>query len=301
MLSRLAIAIVAIGGLAMVFGQVIWVVGGILLLIIVIAESVESVVRRVEPAASETKWLRVPNTAGQAANHPSPTLQSRTGWGGGVLTRSAGTLRRKPIQGPRADARLESLLDVYAGRLVERIPREMCVDVQEQIEVRVGPYDAPQLTHGLIGVGELQDYVLPIVETMALALYCPFGDFEIEPMSESEQLVIKDVVRGSALYARDYGRWRWRVTPRRTGPSRIALRVTARVLDSHGLPAPHTLVPDKTFRIDVRINKKAIARKAFWWLAVTVPAAAIVTLWNTALKETVWPLVRDLIKSIVGA
>jgi hypothetical protein len=296
MLSRLAIALLAIGALAMMFGQVIWLVGGLLLLTIIIAELVEE--RYTEPTATGRKWLRVPGLDSQPANHTPPILQSSTNRR--PFLRSPRTRYVKEVEGLRADPHFESTLDVYEGRLVERIPREMCVDVPEQIEVRLGLYDTPHLAHRLIGAGDVRDAVLPIVETMALALYCPYGGFRIEPLSEYEQLVIKDVIKDSELHNRDYGRWRWRVTPRRTGVTQLALRVSARVFDSHGHPAHHTLVPDKTFRIDVRINKKAIARKALWWFVVTVPAAGLVTLWNTALREELWPLVRDFIKNVIG-
>ncbi len=194
-----------------------------------------------------------------------------------------------------------SALEVHSGKLVERIPRMMRVGKREQIEVRLGADGTPKLAMGLVGSGELVEHDLPIVETMAVDLYSPDDCFLIEPKSDREQLIKKDALRGTPLAALtdDYGRWMWSVTPQKVGKKKLALRVSARVLDSNGWPTPHTLVPDRDIEIDVKVNKSALAWKGLLWVAGSILAAAL-AYFNEVIRAVAWPILNNIMRSLFG-
>lgn len=221
---------------------------------------------------------------------------------GNVLAAIGGVSVRKVTQLTQVHA-----IEVYAGRLVERIPRSMRIGRREQIEVRVGTEGASRLNIGLVGSGDLTEHELPVVETMALDLYSIDDSFKIEPVSDREQLVKKDVLKGTPLSfvgsgapVDNYARWLWFVTPMRRGTKTLALRVSARVLDSHGHPTPHTLVPDRTIEISVRVNPAKVALSAGKWAGVTVPVATAMAIFAAGVQDQVWPALKALFARLLG-
>jgi hypothetical protein len=199
-----------------------------------------------------------------------------------------------PAPVPSADQ--ASALRVYAGKLVERIPRTMLVGRRELIEVRLGTEDTSALTRGLAGSGTLHAHDLPVVETMAVDLVSSDGAFDIEACSEREQLVRKDALSGTPLAALSdgYGRWTWNVTPRSTGERKLLLRISARVLDSNGFPSPTTL-PDREIAIDVKINRGQIARRGALWIVGILGAVLA-----TYFKDTLYGVVKPLLDGLLG-
>jgi hypothetical protein len=190
-------------------------------------------------------------------------------------------------------------LEVERGKLVEKIPREMIVGVREAVEIRLGPIEIelPTMGQGLVGRGTLTEHPLDIVETMSVELLAPGGTFEIESASPTMQLVKRGILADTpyAEFANEWGKWIWYVTPKERGTQPLAIRISASVLDSRGVPTNATL-PDKQIEISVAVN---IAQSASSLALQTgkLAAGAIVTgvvggLVGAATRDYWWPIVR---------
>ena len=129
----------------------------------------------------------------------------------------------------------------------------MWVGQQEIVEVRLGRLAAPDLSKGLEGRGTLATEDIPIVETMSVSLYGGPGAFTIERQSETSQLIMSDLVKGTLLETQDFGRWVWLVTPRKTGTHQLYVKVSAALKDSRGVPTT-TKLPDKEFNVSVSVH-----------------------------------------------
>jgi hypothetical protein len=211
---------------------------------------------------------------------------------------SIASISKAAKQEPAATEQAQKALQVHEGRLIHKIPKEMRVGVSQSIEVRIGAdMKIPEMAQGIGGSGLLTVHNLPVVETMAIDLYSPDGAFLIDARSEREQLVKKDTIRGTLFesFSVPYGQWKWSVTPLRTGVKTLALRVSARLLDSQGHPSPHTLVPDREFTVNVRVNHRATAARVAKWIAVSAPLAVMAALFSGAIENDLWPTVRSML------
>ena len=94
---------------------------------------------------------------------------------------------KKPLRPRPADLRTKSLIECGG------------VGEPELVEVRLGRQDAAGLATGLGGRGSLTTTDTPIVETMSITLVSSPGAFDIERQSETTQLVMNDVIAGSAF------------------------------------------------------------------------------------------------------
>ena len=159
----------------------------------------------------------------------------------------------KSITAPAASSETTRALEIEAGRLVHKIPPKMWLGQQEIVEVRLGRLAAPDLSKGLEGRGTLTTEEIPIVETMSVSLYGGPGAFTIERQSETSQLVMSDLVKGTPLETQDFGRWVWLVTPRKTGTYQLYVKVSAALKDSRGVPTT-TKLPDKEFKVSVSVH-----------------------------------------------
>ena len=235
------------------------------------------------------------DAATRGENPPERLKKSARFIDGGILAALGGEYV------PDTSERFNDTLKVYAGKLVEKIPRIMRVEKREQIEVRLGTEETPRLAFGLVGSGELVEHDLPVVETMAVDLYSPDDSFKVEAKSDREQLIKKDALRGTPLakLSDDYGRWMWNVTPQRIGKKQLCIRVSARVLDSHGHPTPHTLVPDKEIEIDVKVNKSALAWRGMLWVGGAI-LAAVAAYFHDVIRSVVWPILKDIMQNLFG-
>jgi hypothetical protein len=88
-----------------------------------------------------------------------------------------------------------------------------------------------------------------VIETLSLSLYGTSDAFEIERLSERTQFV-----GGNSVVPEGLDRWAWQVTPRTPGTQDLVVRVSALLLDRHGVPAPVAL-PDRRFRVDVDVRE----------------------------------------------
>lgn len=161
----------------------------------------------------------------------------------------------------------------------------------EHVEVRLGDQLNPIMLFGFKGTGDVHVHNVPVVETMTIVLYSPTDAFTVKACSEPEQLVKKNVLINTAFDdpAQSFGRWLWNVTPLRAGNHSLALRISARVNDSLGFPASHSLVPDRVITVDVTVNGRRWAGKVLLWLAGGLTAAFI----GAAVQDQLWPLIRD--------
>lgn len=189
---------------------------------------------------------------------------------------------------------IRNALKIYAGRLLENIPRSMMAGRLEHVEVRIADQLKPAMLFGMEGGGDVYAHDLPVVETMAVNLYSPTQAFVIQALSQHEQLVQKNVLINTVLDnpAQSFGRWHWSVTPLIPGDHSLALRIAARVHDSQGHPTSHTLIPDRVIAIDVKVNRRRWLWKALIWLAGCLAAALI----GAAIQDQAWPLIRDALK-----
>jgi hypothetical protein len=159
----------------------------------------------------------------------------------------------KSIAVPAASSDATKALEIEAGRLVHKIPPKMWLGQQEIVEVRLGRLATPDLSKGLEGRGDLTTQDIPIVETMSVSLYGAPGAFTIERQSETSQLVMSDLLKGTPLETQDFGRWVWLVTPRQTGTHQLYVKVSAALKDSRGVPTT-TKLPDKEFKVSVSVH-----------------------------------------------
>jgi hypothetical protein len=177
-------------------------------------------------------------------------------------------------------------LEIEAGRLVHKIPPKMWLGQQEVVEVRLGRLATPDLSKGLEGRGALTVEDIPIVETMSVSLYGGPGAFTIERQSETSQLVMSDVVKGTPLETQDFGRWVWLVTPRKTGTHQLHVRVSAALKDSRGVTTT-TKLPDKEFKVSVSVHT---GKATISVIKRTLPALVLAAAGGlvAALSRDVW-------------
>ena len=171
--------------------------------------------------------------------------------------------------GPTALQPSDRSLQRLVGRLVHKIPQSMWKGETEAVEIRLGQNNAAQLTLGLLGSGTTTVIALPIVETMSVELYCIDAAFQIVSKSRIDQIVRPDsnslslaLSDATAFVSKadQYGRWKWDVTPLKTGDRPLLLRVSAALRDSNGLPSSASL-PPQTFAVAVRVKYASAAYK----------------------------------------
>ncbi len=106
-----------------------------------------------------------------------------------------------------------------------------------------------------------------VIETLSLSLYGTSDAFEIERLSERTQFV-----GGNSVVPEGLDRWAWHVTPRDLGTQDLVVRVSALLLDRHGVPAPVAL-PDRRFRVDVdaREGGRVMSSLSGWLRPLAAP------------------------------
>lgn len=197
---------------------------------------------------------------------------------------------------PSAAPTATKALEIEAGRLVHKIPAKMWLAQQEVVEVRLGRAAAAELSKGLAGRGDLTVEDLPIVETMSVSLYGEPGAFAIDRQSETSQLVMSDLLKGTPLETQDFGRWVWLVTPKKTGTHQLYVKVSAALKDSRGV-ATTTKLPDKEFKVSVSVHTGnaigAVLKRA-------VPALALAALGGLIAafsRDVWWPKLYAVLKN----
>ena len=187
-----------------------------------------------------------------------------------------------------------------AGKLVETIPRKMPLGDRQLVEAHLGR-DTPELKMGFAGSGVIASHDLPIVETMAVDLISDDSTFKIEALGERVQLVKKDAVPRNLIGAADHGQWQWYVTPLKSGTRMLALRVSAKLRDSQGIEAAHTLVPDRTIEISVTVNRFKWIWPFFKWAGIAIATGIVTGIASGIIRDdTVWPVVRAIIEQLTG-
>jgi hypothetical protein len=146
-----------------------------------------------------------------------------------------------------AIANAQDLSDaVEAGLLLHYIPEMMWLGEAGTVEVRLDRNVLEQY----FGSAD-PSAGASAVERLSLSLYGTADAFEIERLSERTQFV-----GGTGIVGEGSDRWEWQVTPRKPGTQDLVVRVSALLLDRHGVPAPVAL-PDRRFRVDVEIRNGA--------------------------------------------
>lgn len=133
---------------------------------------------------------------------------------------------------------------VEAGLLLHYIPEMMWLGEPGMVEVRLDRNVLDEYfgrTDPASGAS--------VIETLSLSLYGTSDAFEIERLSERTQFV-----GGNSVVPEGLDRWAWQVTPRTPGTQDLVVRVSALLLDRHGVPAPVAL-PDRRFRVDVDVRE----------------------------------------------
>ncbi len=162
--------------------------------------------------------------------------------------------------------------EALLGRVVENIPRRMRAAVRERIEVRISREDTNNLLRGLEGRGAPVAHEALITQTMSVALRAPDGGFTIEPLSPETQWIF-DRPDEAELY----GRWRWVVTPHKSGQRRLQLLIASRSIGPNGI-AGDTALPDQTITVHVRTNYWLTMARAAQWIAAMVVGGVLTEL-----------------------
>lgn len=162
--------------------------------------------------------------------------------------------------------------EVFLGRLTENIPRRMRAAVTERIEVRISREETQALLRGLEGRGEIKGHDISITQTMSVALRAPDGGFNIEPLSPETQWIFNRPEESDV-----YGRWRWSVTPSRTGIRKLQLLIASRSVGSNGVVADSAL-PDQVITINIRTNYWRTLAKGIQWIAAMIVGGVLTEL-----------------------
>ena len=226
-----------------------------------------------------------PEGIGSAASAPYRVAPPSPAPAGAPETRKFGAAPRKPsaVAAP-----------AEAGRLVHKIPDKMWVGEPEQVEVRLGREAAAGLVAGIAGRGPLTSQDIPIVETMSIMLVSGPGAFLIEPQSEASQLVVNDLIAGTALDHDAFGRWTWLVTPKKSGAQQLLLKVSAGLKDSRGVPTSVRL-PDREFKVAVSVHAGKATVRALSRAVLGFGGAVGAAFLGIVTQELWWPRIRDLL------
>lgn len=200
------------------------------------------------------------------------------------------------LESPTVDILVQEAIDKEEGRLVHKIPEMMTKGEVEEVEIRLGGDRSTGLTFGLIGGGKLVEEKLPILETMTIHLSgSSSGEFKIDPLTRETQLVLMDNISDRApgfVAAEMYGRWLWHVTPNKTGKHHLIVRVSADLADSRGIPSSAAL-PDKFFKVVVRVGYARRAAQISKWLTTTAAGAVVATLVGAYTQDAWWPVLQS--------
>lgn len=154
--------------------------------------------------------------------------------------------------------------EVFAGRLIENIPRKMRAAVAERVEVRISREETLAFLRGMEGRGEIARHDIQVTQTMSIALRAPDGGFSIESLNPETQWIFNRPEENDV-----YGRWRWVVTPNKTGTRKLQLLIASRSLGSNGVVADSAL-PDQAITIQVRTNYLLTLARSIQWIAAMV-------------------------------
>jgi neural Wiskott-Aldrich syndrome protein len=186
-------------------------------------------------------------------------------------SRSGGAAEAQRRPQPPA-AHRSTRIDIDTGALEDSIPTQMRAGNPELVEVRLARTGVKALAEGLefSGAVHRQDSHL-ITKALSVKLRAPDGGFWVEAASPETQW-IENVL---GVMTDDYVSWRWLVTPKAKGVSRLQLVVSARTVGTDGLAA-ETAVPDRVFDIRVARNyRKLVRRIGGWVVAAAIGAAAV--------------------------
>jgi hypothetical protein len=203
---------------------------------------------------------------------------------------------RTVSQRPSQTASNQNAVEAEAGRLAHKIPDRMWVGEPELVEVRLGREDASGLITGISGRGSLTTADIPIVETMSIALISSPGAFDIERQSETTQLVMNDVIAGSAFGKEEFGCWTWLVTPKKAGAHQLILKVSAGLKDSRGVPTSARL-PDREFKVAVSVNARKATTRFLRRSAIALGGAIGAALLGKITQELWWPKIKALLQA----
>jgi hypothetical protein len=162
--------------------------------------------------------------------------------------------------------------EVLAGRIVENIPRKMRAAVADRIEVRISREETQALIRGMEGRGEVAGHDISITSTMSVALRAPDGGFTIEPLSPETQWIFNRPDEADI-----YGRWRWVVTPHKSGERRLQLLIASRSVGPSGIVGD-TALPDQVITVRVRTNYWLTLLRGIQWVAAMVVGGIVTEL-----------------------
>ncbi len=154
---------------------------------------------------------------------------------------------------------------VEAGQLAENFPRTMRVDQTETSEVRISKANLKALTDGLERRGAVFSQSVVVTKAISIRLRAPDGGFVIETASPETQWIENTLDQPGD----DFASWKWHVTPRQRGKSRLQLVVSARTVGSDG-SAAETALPHQVIEISIRTDYGALALRIAGWLAAAV-------------------------------
>lgn len=156
------------------------------------------------------------------------------------------------------------------GQLAENIPRKMRVGRPERVEVRIAKADAKAISEGLEGGGAAWTHEVMITKAMSVRLRAPDGGFFIESASPETQWI-----EGSlGFVSDDFASWRFLITPRTRGRSRLQIIVSARTVGADGVAA-ETALPDQVVEVKVRTNYGRVFMRVAGWVVAAVAGGVL--------------------------
>ncbi len=157
-----------------------------------------------------------------------------------------------------------------AGQLAENIPRSMRVGKSERVEIRIAKAEAKAISDGLEGGGAAWTHDVTITKAMSVRLRAPEGGFFIETASPETQWIEGQL----GFVSDDFASWRFLITPRVRGRSRLQIIVSARTVGGDGVAA-ETALPDQVVDVKVRTNYGRVFMRGLGWAAAAIAGGVL--------------------------
>jgi len=135
----------------------------------------------------------------------------------------------------------EEIKKLAPGLILFNPPKNMTVGIKERVEVRIDKTFDENLSEGLRGRGEPQIEDIKVGSVMKVQLIG--NDFDIEPLSEEEQLV-------SGI---GFTQWEYEVMPKKAGDQIIILKVCTIIILPEGKEKTKC-IPVFERKINVEVN-----------------------------------------------
>jgi hypothetical protein len=106
-----------------------------------------------------------------------------------------------------------------------------------------------------------------------------------------------DLIAERSSRFEDFGKWTWRVTPKKLDTHELLVNVSAELLDSLGIHAS-TALPTRTFTVRVNVNFPQLSFQAMGWGASGVFGPLFAGVVGAYTQDIWWPTIKLWMQSL---